>query len=363
MTANNALTNSDAAHVVRLASAQDLPGITQLLPELGGADYRERFPGHACADFIHWKYFANPAGEAAVGVALDGERVVSIVAGTPKRVWLDGDTALAFELGDFITAPDHRGRGLFSALINLVCNAAQERGAAFTYVRPNDVSFPILASRLAFLEPGKIESRRYVALSGAVQRKIGIPAALLRSIGIDALFRSMTIPRQSATVEVESVDRFGADADEFWARTREHYRFSLVRDSTYLNWRYAEGTTPYRRWTARRQKRLAGYLVAFVAGMQPIATIIDLYTHPQDEEAAAALLHVALEDMLRTGTQVVYTWTPQAGAESVADRLLKRTCRFVHQQLHFAMRPLDGNRPQPLPPSAWQLSAGDFDGF
>ena len=363
MIANNTSTSSDAAHVVRLAGAQDLSGITQLLPELGGAEYGERFPGQTCADFIRWKYFANPAGEASVGVALDGERVVSVAAGTPKHVWLDGETVLAFELGDFITAADHRGRGLFSALINLVCNTAQERGAAFAYVRPNDVSFPILASRLAFREPGKIESRRYVALSGAVQRKIGIPAALLRGIGIDTLFRIMTIPRQSATIQVESIDRFGAAADELWARTREHYRFSLVRDSKYLNWRYVECTTPYRRWTVCRQKQQAGYLVAFVAEAQPIATIIDLFTHPQDEEAAATLLHVALEDMLRAGAQAVYTWTPQTGGAAAADRLLKRTCRFIHQQLHFAMRPLGEHGPQDLPTSAWQLAAGDFDGF
>lgn len=348
---------------VRLARAEDLSGITELLPELGGAPYSERFPGKTCADFIRWKYFANPAGEAAVGVGLDGERVVSIVAGTPKRVWLEGRELLTFELGDFITASDHRGQGLFSALINLVCDVANERGARFVYVRPNDVSFPILASRLSFLEPGKMESRRFVSLSGAVQRKLGFPASLLRGLGIDAIFRQLTIPPQSAPVQVESVDRFGADADDLWARTREQYRFSLVRDSRYLNWRYVECTTPYRRWTARRQKQLAGYLVAFVARAEPIATILDLYTDPRDDEAAASLLHVALTDMLRTGTQVVYTWTPQEGADSAADRLLKRTCRFIHQQLHFAMRPLSGHQPQGLPTAGWQLSAGDFDGF
>jgi predicted N-acetyltransferase YhbS len=76
-----------------------------------------------------------------VGVALDGDRVVSIVAGTPKRVRVGSEEVLAFELGDFITAADHRKRGLFSALIDLVCEAARERGASFAFVRPNDVSF------------------------------------------------------------------------------------------------------------------------------------------------------------------------------------------------------------------------------
>ncbi len=363
MITNNSSIGSNARHEVRLAGADDLSGIAELLPELGGADYGERFPGKTCADFTRWKYFANPAGDAAVGVALEGERVVSIVAGTPKRVWLDGEAVLAFELGDFITAADHRGRGLFSALINLVCDTARERGAAFVYVRPNDVSFPILSSRLSFQEPGKIESRRYVGLSGAMRRKLGIPEILLRGLGVDAAFRRLAIPRPSASVQTAEVARFDTDADELWRRTRDSYRFSLVRDSKYLNWRYVEGTTPYRRWQARRENELAGYLVAFVARAEPIATVLDLFTHPQDDAAAGALLHVALHDMLRTGTQVVYTWTPQTGANSAADRLLKRTCRFVHQQLHFAMRPLGEHGPRVLPTSAWQLAAGDFDGF
>jgi GNAT superfamily N-acetyltransferase len=362
MIADNA-SRSRAMHEVRLARAADLPSVMELLPELDGEAYGERFPGKTCADFTHWKYFANPAGEAAVGVALDGERVVSIVAGTPKRVWLDGQVALAFELGDFITAAEHRKRGLFSALINLVCAAAQDRGAAFTYVRPNDVSFPILASHLSFREPANIQSRRYIGLSGAVQRKLGIPAALLRGIGIEALFRALTLPRNAASVQVERIERFAEDADELWARTRDQYRFALVRDSRYLNWRYVDCPTPYRRWVARRQNQFAGYLVAFVARARPIATILDVYTDPRDEEAAGALLHDALNDMLRAGTQVVYTWSPQTGAASCADRLLKRTCRFLHQELHFAMRPAGEPDSPALPPSGWQLAAGDFDGF
>src|SRR5579871_3189504 len=177
------VTNSrGTVHQIRLAGQQDLAAIAELLPELDRSSYGERFPGKTCQDFICWKYLNNPAGEAAVGVALDGDRVVSIAAGTPKRVRLGGDDVLAFELGDFITAPEHRRRGLFSKLINLVCDTASQRGASFVYVRPNDVSFPILASHLSFLEPANIESRRYLVASAAVERKLGVTAHLLRQI-------------------------------------------------------------------------------------------------------------------------------------------------------------------------------------
>ena len=364
MIVNDASASAARTCEIRLAGSDDLASMVELLPELDGASYSQRFPGQTCSDFIRWKYLQNPAGDAAVGIALDGERVVSIVAGTPKRVWLGTEVVLAFELGDFITAADHRKRGLFSALINLVCDEAQQRGAAFAYVRPNEVSFPILSSRLSFAEPGKIEMRRYVELSGLVQRKLGIPAGLLRGAGADWITRRLSIPDASASIRVEAIPRFESDVDQLWECTQDQFGFSLVRDSRYLNWRYVECPTPYRIWRARRQEKMAGYLVAFISRLQPIATILDLYTHPADEEAAAALLNVAVNDLLRTGTQVVYAWALQRGAGSASSRLLKRTCKFVSKPLlHFAMRALNGRTVQDLPDARWQLTAGDFDGF
>ena len=105
--------------------------------------------------------------------------------------------------------------------------------------------------------------------------------------------------------------------------------------------------------------------MAFVSGRQPIATILDLFTHPEDDEAAAALLGVAMDEMLRTGTQAIYTWTLQAGPETAASRLQKRACALVQKPLlHFAMRPLtQQTRFQGLPAARRHVTAGDFDGF
>src|SRR5262252_1688586 len=70
----------------RLARREDLDGIGILLQELAGPHYSERFPGATVADFCRWKYFENPMGDAAVGIAVSGKRVVSLVAATPKLI-------------------------------------------------------------------------------------------------------------------------------------------------------------------------------------------------------------------------------------------------------------------------------------
>lgn len=95
----------------RLACPDDLEEIGRLLPDLAVPGFSERFPRRTVADFCRWKYFSNPLGDAAVGVALNDHRVVSLVAGVPKRIFLGAETVVAFELGDLITAPSYRNRG------------------------------------------------------------------------------------------------------------------------------------------------------------------------------------------------------------------------------------------------------------
>src|SRR6516225_11815984 len=94
----------DAAVELRLARDEDVERIGLLLPDLAGPHFSERFPGTTAAAFCRWKYFTNPAGDAAVGVALSGDRVVSMAAAVPKLIQIDGERLMALELGDFITA-------------------------------------------------------------------------------------------------------------------------------------------------------------------------------------------------------------------------------------------------------------------
>ncbi len=163
---------------IRLAGPDDLEEIGRLLPQVAGPQFPERYPKRTIAEFCRWKYFTNPYGDAAVCIAVDGGHVVSLVAGVPKRVKLGSDLIVAFELGDFITDPAYRKRGLFSSLIQMVCDEAALRGAMFAYVRPNDSSFPILVPELDFIEARKIDKRRFVLPSALAAKDSVIPLGL-----------------------------------------------------------------------------------------------------------------------------------------------------------------------------------------
>jgi GNAT superfamily N-acetyltransferase len=354
-----------SAAEVRLAGVGDLHQIAEFLLPLGGPSFADRFPGGTPQDFYRWKYFGNPLGDAIVAIATAGDSVVSVVAASPKRLCLSGTMVAAYELGDFLTADSHRGQGLFSRLIELTCHEAGMRGARLVYVRPNDIAFSILAGKLSFIEARRMDARRYVVPSYALSSKTRIAPAFFRATGMDGFLRNYCIPPFRADgLSVVATERFGEDADKLWSKAGESYAFAVVRDSRYLNWRFADCPTPYKMWRAIRSGNTVGFLVISKDRENTLGKIIDLFTEKNDMEAARALLSTGMTNMLENGIREVSTWTLQGDAESAAQGLLRRALPFRRKRhLHLAFRILAGQEVSlPLTSKNWHFTVGDSDG-
>lgn len=355
--------------IVRLATAEDFAQVGRLLHILAGPNFAARFPRRSVEDFCRWKYLENPVGEALVGVALDGPQVVSLVAGVPKRIQVGDCEVLAFELGDFITASDYRKRGLFSALIQLVCEKAEERNAHYAYVRPNEQSFPILSEKLSFYEAAGFDERRYVVPSDVFRRKLGLPQPVTKTLAVDWLAEKLFVPpSSSSSVVVESVARFSEDINALWRRAKERYEFCLVRDAAYLNWRYSDCPTLFEMRVARRDGDVAGYSVSLVNEKESLGYLVDLFTMPDDTTAANALLSVTMKSLLAVGVEAIYTWSLRGVERSALQGALPKAFPFVQGiPLHFAVRGLsESGRAAHLGqihPSRWHVSMGDLDGI
>jgi Predicted acetyltransferase len=350
---------------LRLAGVRDLDQIADFLLPLGGPSFVERFPGGTAQDFYRWKYFGNPVGDAIVFIAIAGNEVVSVVAASPKRISLSGSVVAAYELGDFLTADNYRGRGLFSRLIELACQDASLRGASLVYVRPNDVSFPIVTNKLSFFEARRMDARRYVVPSHALSSKTRLAPSFFRAIGVDALLRTCCIPRfRNNALKVVAMERFGEETDQLWSKAAAGYAFAVVRDSRYLNWRFADCPTPYKMWRALRSGATAGFIVISKNSKNTAGKIIDLFTEKNDVEAARALLAIGMENLLESGIREVSTWTLQGDVESAAHALLRRAFPFRRKRhLHLAFRILAGKEVSlPLTSQNWHFTVGDSDG-
>jgi Acetyltransferase (GNAT) domain len=368
-----AMTRGTLSPVVRLAEAADLARIAPFLVPLGGELFGERFPDGTAEDFYRWKYFGNPLGNAIVGIATAGDLVVSVVAATPKRIWISGKAVLGYELGDFLTDGNYRKMGLFSQLIDMVCREAGARGAALVYVRPNDVSFPILVGKLGFQEAQRIDARRFVIPSYMLSRKTGIPANLLRLSGMDWLIKRRNILRlPEGAISVVPIERFGEEIDQLWQRASAGYDFALERDSSYLNWRFSDCPTPYKMWLAIRNAQAAGFLITSADRTSPTGAVVDLFSERSDLEVVRALLASGVDELLKNGAQLISTWTLRSSAAdsgtksapSAAHKLLQRAFPLRRKQhLHLAFKIL---LPQtftlPLPSQRWHFTLGDSDG-
>lgn len=356
---------SVVAAELSLATPGDLGAIAEFLLPLGGPSFGDRFPGATPQEFYCWKYFKNPLGDAIVAIATAGDSVVSVVAAVPKHIWVAGRTVTAYELGDFLTREDYRKQGLFSRSIELVCSEAGKHGAQLVYVRPNDISFPILANHLSFLEAQRVVSRRYRVPSHALWRKARVPTSISRTTGIDVFFRRFCLPQfRENNVRVVRVERFGDETDDFWRVASQGYEFAIVRDKAYLNWRFADCPTPYKIWQAMRNGQTAGFLVASVNGDKTMGSIIDFFTDRNDVEAARALLSTSMSNLLNAGVGTISTWALQGSAHSAPQALLKRSFPFRNKKhLHLAFRMLAAAEVSlPSTPLKWHFTLGDSDG-
>jgi len=350
--------------VLRFAGPRDLPAVADFLQTLGGPHFQERFPGRTAADFFRWKYLENPLGEAVVGAAMAGDRAVSTVAAVPKVLQVGADARTAYELGDFLTDERYRRRGLFSQLVEMVCSEAARRGAALAYVRPNENAFAILVRHLRFHEPIQLQARRYLALGRALTRRYGVPAGLVRLTGLDRVSRLALGGPRPRGFDVERVERFDRETDEFWERVRADYPFVMVRDSKYLNWRFADSPTPYRSWIVRRNGAMAGFLVALLSPAESAGYVLELFTGREDRASAWCLVRSCFRDLLDEGVRMIYTWTIEDRPGSASHGSLRRACgRRVGPPLHVAVRFLDASPSAvPISPRSSYFSLGDFDG-
>lgn len=185
-----------------------------------------------------WKYRDNPTGVVHVAVADHREHgIVGCYATMPLRLWVEQEQKICGQVIDLYVLPEWRRHGERPGLF-VHCGLAHYRlfggsgpgQSEFTY------GWPVPNWRIGKKYLGYENIRDW-----------------------DFLFRQVPaggLPGRSAPagLEVREVPRYGADADALWARERQAQTMAIVRDSRYLNWRYADAhDRSYRLFECREQ--------------------------------------------------------------------------------------------------------------
>lgn len=338
----------------------DVAPVAALLASLGDDSFHSRLGGELHA-YYRWKYGDGSAERVRLAAGRDG--LVGVVALLERRVQLRGHVVTAYEMGDISTCARHRRQGVFSTLGREACAAAAH--GAFTYVKPNAESAPVLQRSLGFAPLVDMQTlARPLRLSSILARRLGRPrlAAWLRPLDALVAVRS---PRGAVTVERNAA--LSSELDAFWDAVAADYPAIVVRDRAYLQWRYADNPTPYVVLTARDARgRLRGYAVALVTRWGPtrVGYLADILArHEGQDETLAALIDGALRVCAEDGARAVHTWVVagRGGVQAPLRRALRTRGFFGRGRAPVLWRPTrEGLRHGPRD---WYLTMADFDGI
>lgn len=304
--------------------------------------FEKVFKAGRTLDEWRWLYRQNPEGLQAYLSRFEDGTVVSEFCALPRRALLLGKPVIFGEVVDSYTDPDYRRglkrKGPFAAAGEWF---AQTFGRydrdVIMYGLPTPANFRI--------------GQRFLGYTHVEE--------------VDMLVRDLAAaPSQDVSDECRPtrVERFSADVDDFWRRVRSHHEAIIVRDTTYLNWRYADKPGhEYELWEYRdhREKVFAISVVAPRWSGGEEAAIADLLIEPDHWANADIAHHIESRARAQNSSTVHCLLNPRSDAWAGLARLGWETKRshFVFTARTFQPKRLT----LPWLRERWYITFGDFD--
>jgi GNAT superfamily N-acetyltransferase len=252
-----------------------------------------------------WWFDGNPAGSLRSVAVLDG-RVVGVAGHSFYRMVLGGEERVATFSVHATTHASARGRGIFAALERKHEQEATERGVAVVLAFASAPTAPIFLGPLGWTEIARLR----VWARPLLRPKAG---------------------EESAALDVSG------DAASTWPN-------HVIRDETFLRWRYLDSPRGYRAVSSSRGYAVVGRKRR---GARAAATIVDL--------AGEGVLRAALA---QTGGCRIALALPAPGQRA---RFASLGFAPTTYTLHFIGKPLAGALD--TDPRAWRFTLGDTDFF
>ncbi|GAB4158803.1 MAG: hypothetical protein Fur0037_26250 [Planctomycetota bacterium] len=253
------------------------------------AGYNEVFPTPdgkiPRRDIDHWRWLFrdNPVGSIQITVAdHETEGIVGAYPVVPLRMTIDGERRIGAQVVDLYVVPRHRRYGKRPGLF---VSLGLEHYRLWTGIGKTEIHFgwAVPAWRIGH----KYLSYENIRDWNFLFRRADVPGFGRRS--------------EPGDLEVVEVSRYGEDVDRLWARLEPTFRCATVRDSIYLNWRYADARSFRYRLLECRNRRDGA-----LRGIAVFSTCDFLFDHtsflvdwlvPADDGDATLSLIAAAEKM------------------------------------------------------------------
>jgi hypothetical protein len=308
---------------------------------------RDLFTSH----YYHWQFDSIPAGCKQL-VACHQNKIVGFGALLTFQGVVHGEKQIVYEGVEFVVKPEYRGKGIFSYLSKTLYESI---GSCPTFAFASSMSFPIYTSKLGH---GFSGNAWYwigiVDVRSLLSRKIGFLAKILNPFSEKIELKDFS----SDEVDLEKLTRFGKEWDAV-ADWNTNSGFSLVKDSDFLNWRYADH--PYYTYDILGIKRCGMPEGLIVLRDQNIVDIC--YANA---DALRSLLAAAQRYFKKNKVLIchLFSWIDKEGVKMLRSMNFikvnalqaKITQRYLYPPQRCVIRGFDR-----MEKNAWKIMTGDID--
>jgi GNAT superfamily N-acetyltransferase len=322
------------------------------------------------ADYLRWKCYANPAGDADYWLAVQDGRVVAAYGAIPYLATARGEDSRVWFTTDGFVAPHLRRRGLYSRLLELTRQSLIARGDRSAFCTASRMSRPAF-EKTGYYRCVPAVSYFWTALGQhrGVGRTAGSRSWKQRAAG---RLSELTGGRRrclqaAAAAEAQELD-WATPPDELESLVRATApanSICLARTPAFCRWRF--GRHPwrqYRGWLLREGGAPVGHVI--VRG----ANVVDI--RGRDDQATwRTLIGLALQALADAGESEahVYSSGPPGLATALRragflqwDRAWRPRGLYPPQTLMVAkLAAAEPEFPDVWNPASWTLQMADLD--
>jgi len=227
-------------------------------------------------NFIFWKYFGNPAGNAIVaGAFSENNQLVASGAMIPEIMNVNNKTAVVFKFTDLMTHPEHQKKGLSKNISALINEEISKLNTPFSYT---------LCSKIA--------TRSFI--SNKWQHLAGITNFFKPYLLIKSAFLFPPKPNQ----QIRHFDQIGENLNSYPFKKKEKF-IHLVKSKEFLKWRTSNPNFNYGLIVNYNEEKIATAYLIYSISPNNLLNVLDI-------ESAYSDCQLELE-LLRQAEQIVLT--------------------------------------------------------
>lgn len=298
-----------AKYIIREANQDDLSGITRLRHTI--KDFRA-FEDEEYRSFWNSQINNNPYSIRHVFVGLNEKKeIVGHLAMVPYKFLKDGASLLGGSLCELMVHEDFRNELLFPRLEMKILSGYKELGLDFSFGMANRGKVKNAHLSFGYSEIGDL------AVYASPYKFAGIASRLIKSnilhtIMMPGLYiaeKLLCLKRTSGKSDSRTteISRFDSSIDMLMAEVQRHFPYAALRNSTILNWRFANSPTrKYQIIVTKENGKVIGYVVLRRVVMKgfDVLAIADILFSPDRTDVGKLLINAVHKKAMQLNVEM-----------------------------------------------------------